>query len=233
MIKVTDLSFSISGKEILNNVNFSVDDNTSLIISGPSGAGKTKLLEIISGFERSYTGKVSIGGSPLENLGDDLYDMISYVSNSWLENTLSEKVMSDLVFPLELKNLPEHVIKEKLDRIISVFNLEDLIDVPPMNLSGGEKQFVNICTMIIKEPKILMIDDQMTMIDRGKREIIFKEIIRSKKHTAVVISKDTNIYSEFDKILFLDKGSVYYFGDTVTFNKEHRSKLIDTGLIEK
>ena len=231
MVEANDLSLSLSEREILKNINFTLKENTSLVISGPSGSGKTKLLEIVAGLEDSYTGEIIINGRSTEELGDELHNILGYIGNFWLENNFSENIIYDLVFGLELQNMPTSEIKKKLDELIKDFSLEKLLKTEPNNLSGGEKQLVNICSTIIKEPKILLMDDPMTMIDTDKKKILFDKIIHSKKYTAVMITQDIEVFSDFDKILFLDKGEIYYFGDTTTFLKDHRKKLVESGMI--
>ncbi|NOR45779.1 MAG: ATP-binding cassette domain-containing protein [Candidatus Delongbacteria bacterium] len=233
MIKVNDISLSLSGRGILKNINFKLEENTSLVISGPSGSGKTKLLEIIAGLENSYIGEIFINNKSTAELGDELYNTLGFIGNFRLDNNFSENIIYDLVFGLEIQNTPNPEIKKKLDKLIKDFSLEKLLGTEPNNLSGGEKQLVNICSTIIKEPKVLLMDDAMTMIDTDKKKILFDKIIYSKKYTTVMITQDVDIFSDFDKILFLDKGEIYYFGDTKTFLKDHRKKLIESGLIAK
>ena len=231
MIKVKDLSLSLSGRDILKDINFTLEENSSLVLSGPSGSGKTKLLEIIAGFENSYHGEIFINGNSSMDLGSKLYDILGYASNFSLENNFSESIVYDLVFGLEIQNMPNPEMKNRLDKLIKDFNLEKLLATEPRNLSGGEKQLVNICSTIIKEPKVLLMDDPMTMIDNDKKKILFDKIIHSKKYTIAMITQDVDTFSDFDKILFLDKGEIYYFGDTATFLKDHHKKLIESGMI--
>ena len=231
MIKIKNLSLSLSGRDILKNIDFTLEENTSLVISGPSGSGKTKFLETLAGMENSYTGEIIINGRPNVEYGDELYNILGYIGNFLLENNFSDNIIYDLVSELEIQNMPNPEITKKLEKLINNFGLEKLLETKPKNLSGGEKQLVNICSTIIKEPKILLMDDPMTMIDTDKKKILFDKIIYSKKYTAVMINQDVEVFSDFDKILFLDKGKVFYFGDTSTFLKDHRKKLIESGMV--
>ena len=231
MIKVSNLSLSLSERKILSNINFSIEKKSSLIISGPSGSGKTKLLEIIAGLEDSYTGEIFVNGISTAELGDELYNILGYIGNFLLENNFSENIIYDLVFGLEIRNIPNLEIKKRLDNLIKDYGLENLLGTELENLSGGEKQLVNICSTVIKKPKILLMDNPMTMIDVDKKNILFDKLIRSKKYTVLMNSNDIDTFRNFDKILFLDKGEIYYFGDTITFLKDHRKKLIESGMI--
>ena len=231
MIEVNDLSLSLSGREILKNINFTLEENTSLVISGQSGSGKTKLLETIAGLEDSYVGEIFFNSKSIAEFGDKMYSILGYIGNFGLENNFSDNIIYDLVFGLELQNMSNPEIKKKLDKLINDFNLEKLLETKPKNLSGGEKQLVHICSTIIKEPKILLMDDPMTMIDTNKKKILFDKIIHSKKYTTIMITQDIDIFSNFDKTLFLEKGKIYYFGDTSTFLKDHRQKLVKSGMV--
>ncbi|MDA3886510.1 MAG: energy-coupling factor ABC transporter ATP-binding protein [Candidatus Delongbacteria bacterium] len=233
MIKINNLSLSLSGRDILKNINFNLDENKSLVISGTSGSGKTKLLETIAGFEKSYNGEIVINGKPIIEFGNELYNTLGYIGNFRVENNFSENIIYDLVFGLELQNVSNSEIKKKLDNLIKDFRLDKLLKTESKNLSGGEKQLVNICSTIIKEPKILLMDDSMTMIDGDKKKILLDKLIRSKKHTVVMITQEVDVFSDFDKILFLDKGEIYYFGDTSSFMNNHQMKLIENGIIAK
>ena len=73
MIKVKNLSLSLSGRDILKNITFTLEENASLVISGPSGSGKTKLLETIAGLENSYHGEIFIDGKLSTEQGNKLY----------------------------------------------------------------------------------------------------------------------------------------------------------------
>lgn len=225
MIKVNNLSLSLSGRDILRNINFEVEKNATLVISGPNGSGKSKLLEILAGFENSFNGKVEIDGNSLDSYGSELYDFLGYLSNFGVVNNLSDSIISDLAFPLEMQNTPNEEIKKRLDIIIRDYNLEHLLETEPFNLSGGEKQLVNLCSVIIKNPKILILDNATTMIDKDKTNLLFEKLILSKKITMVMVSNDIRTYSDFDNILFLRNGEIQYFGDTSTFLKEHQNML--------
>ncbi|MDA3886746.1 MAG: energy-coupling factor ABC transporter ATP-binding protein [Candidatus Delongbacteria bacterium] len=233
MIKVNDLSLSLSGRDILKNICFTLEEDSSLVISGPSGSGKTKLLESLAGQEYSYTGSINIDGKSIEDHGDDLYDTLGYIGNFWLDNNFSENMIYDLVFGLEIQNIAPAEIKNRLDKLIEDYRLDKLLNTEPSNLSGGEKQLVNICSTIIKEPKVLLMDDSMTLIDKDVKKIIFDRVIKNKSCTSVFISKNIDDISNFDKILFLDKGELCYFGDTSIFIKSHRDKLVESGMAIK
>ena len=61
--------------------------------------------------------------------------------------------------------------------------------------------------------------------------MFFDKIIYSQKYTTLMITQDVETFSDFDKIIFLDNGKIYYFGDTATFLKDHQNKLIESGMV--
>ncbi len=132
-------------------------------ILGPSGSGKTTLLRIIAGLERPPLGTVYFDDTDLKEIDIDERDMGMVFQNYSLYP--NQTVYKNIAFPLEVKHVPREEIEKEVDKIAVLLGLKDKLEKLPEDLSGGEKQRVAIARAMVKNPKVLLLDEPFSNLD--------------------------------------------------------------------
>lgn len=161
-------------------------------ILGPSGSGKTTLLRIIAGLERPPLGTVYFDDTDLNEIDIDERDVGMVFQNYSLYP--NQTVYKNIAFPLEVKHVPREEIEKEVDKISSLLGLKDKLEKLPEDLSGGEKQRVAIARAMVKNPKVLLLDEPFSNLDP-----IMKRKLRNQLRKAHENYDTTFIYVTHDQ----------------------------------
>lgn len=209
-VEVKNLSFSYGGKEILKDLNMKIKSNKITAIVGESGCGKSTLAKLVGGFERNYD-------------GDILYNGLSEISN----DSLNENIMlvdnnpyffkESLRYNLKManKNADDDKLIEVLEEVglysyfKNIGGLDSILESAGNNLSGGQKQRLAIGRALLKEPKILILDESISNIDKESEDLILNLIQKLKeKMTIILITHRLNTVLQADYIYYLDNKKI-------------------------
>ena len=193
MLKVANLKKSFGGRQILDDVNFTVEDGNILTIVGPSGAGKTTLLRCITGLEAADSGTFTIDGkefNPQDLTSADnvmgvvfqdfnLFPHLSVLENLTLAPTLVLKQERDTA-------------EKKARELLEQLGLKGKEQLYPYQLSGGQKQRVAIARALAMQPKILCYDEPTSALDPNLRDEVANLILSLKAQgvTQLVVTHD-------------------------------------------
>lgn len=195
----------------LDGVNFSVEQGELCIVVGPSGAGKTTVLNILGGIDDCDDGKVRVGGELINEFNKKrlalyrrydvgfVFQFYNLVSNlTALENVeLASQISSKALNP-----------KKVLERM----GLQDRINNFPAQLSGGEQQRVSIARALAKNPKLLLCDEPTGALDytTGKQILkLLQETSRETGMTVVIITHNTALTPMADRVITMRNGKVH------------------------
>ncbi|WP_127717658.1 ABC transporter ATP-binding protein [Halobacteriovorax sp. HLS] len=211
VLKVKDLSFSYaeSEGELINKLNLSLLPGERFGITGAIGTGKTTLLNLLSGIERNYTGKIFFHGRDFNSYEhNELRNYISIVQqrpflfadtikkNICMDNDLSDE---DIWYYLELAGLDEDVknFENKLDTALGEWGI---------NLSGGQKQRLTLARALARNPKVLFLDDCLSAVDTVTEEKILQNLDRELSSTTLVwVAHRKSTLKYCSKFLHLDR----------------------------
>ena len=209
MLISENISFSIDGQKLFSNINFKIKTGKDLLITGPSGIGKTTLLSILSGLQKPTHGNVLYNDINLYNLAENKIDEFRgkqlgiIFQNFNLINTFTIKQNLQLVNTALNKKDNNHIY-ELLQRV----GLADKSHIKVSNLSIGEKQRVAVARAFIGKPKWIFCDEPTSSLDDKNTAIIInliKEESLRCKASLVLITHDKRIQKilKFDQILKL------------------------------
>jgi len=209
MLISENISFSIDGQKLFSNINFKIETGKDLLITGPSGIGKTTLLSILSGLQKPTYGNVLYNDINLYNLAENKIDEFRgkqlgiIFQNFNLINTFTIKQNLQLVNTALNKKDNNHIY-ELLQRV----GLADKSHIKVSNLSIGEKQRVAVARAFIGKPKWIFCDEPTSSLDDKNTAIIInliKEESLRYKASLVLITHDKRIQKilKFDQILKL------------------------------
>ena len=198
---------------IIKKLNFSVNKGNIISFIGESGSGKTTLLKCISGLEKINSGSILLNGRVLNN--DEIFvkpqeRKIGFIFQDYPlfpHLNLKENILFNLIDSL----------KSKIDYILSLTNLEKLINRYPHELSGGEQQRACIARALIREPELLLMDEPFSNLDSQIKESIKEEIfkiIKKTNTTTILVTHDIkDCLNISDKILIFKAGVLQQYDD--------------------
>jgi len=210
MINLCNISKKL-GDFKLNNINLRIENNEYFVVLGPTGTGKTVLLELISGMYKPDEGEIWINGINMtssypeeRNLGFVYQDYMLFPHLDVQEN---------ITFALKLKKMAPEKIAEKLEQIVTLLNIKPLLKRYPSTLSGGEQQRTAIARALATEPQILLLDEPLSALDPSSKELFQQELKRIHQQTKITT---IHITHDFNEALFLaDRMGVMHNGEIV------------------
>lgn len=212
----------------LHDINFSLEQGNLLLVCGTSGSGKSTLLRLLKP-EISPNGRLDGG---IIYAGKSLNDLpktasaaeIGYVFQDPNAAYVTEKVYSELAFLPQNLGLSPETIELRIAEICAFFGLESIIGSDICNLSGGQKQLVNLAAVMTAYPKLLILDEPTSQLDPISAERFCDMVLRIRREmgiTIIVSEHNTEHFFNFaDKILYLENGHQLAFDDPSLFVKK-------------
>jgi len=210
MLQISKISKSFGTVKALNNINLWIENGEFFSLLGPSGCGKTTLLRIISGFEQPDNGRITLNEKDITdikpynrptNLLFQSYALFPHLN-----------VIQNISYGLQREKISRIEIDKRVNSIIEKTSLDGLQNRKPNELSGGQKQRVALARCLVKEPKILLLDEPLSALDKSLKEkmkIELKKIQKDFKTTFIMVTHDQDEALVLaDKIAVMNDGEV-------------------------
>jgi ABC-type Fe3+/spermidine/putrescine transport system ATPase subunit len=227
MIKVEGLTIILKSFKLFN-INLEINQGDFHYLLGPTGSGKTLILESIIGLHKPRKGKIWIEGKQVQNFSPEKRE-ISYVPQD-LALFPHMKVKENILYGIRARNLPLKDYEPYINDLFSIMKLEGLLDRYPARLSGGEKKRVALLRGLASKPKLLLLDEPFTGLDPGiKFEIqqLLKAIHDSFRPTILCVTHDfEEAYSLADRITVFIDGKVEQVGTKEEIFLRPKSKKV-------
>ena len=218
IIQIRDLTFAYSAGDepVLSDINIDIGIGEFVIIMGSSGSGKTTLLKML---KRNmipagrYSGRVYIYGKEADKLTDrENAAGIGYVSQDPDNQIVTDKVWHELAFGLENLGMDNVTIRKKVAEMSEYFGITGWYDREVSKLSGGQKQILNLASVMVMQPGILLLDEPTANLD-PLAAIRFLDVVKRINQelgvTVVMVEHNLeHIYADADRIIAIDKGRV-------------------------
>ena len=218
IIQIRDLTFAYAagGEPVLSDINIDIGSGEFVIIMGSSGSGKTTLLKML---KRNmipagrYSGRVYIYGKEADKLTDrENAAGIGYVSQDPDNQIVTDKVWHELAFGLENLGMDNVTIRKKVAEMSEYFGITGWYDREVSKLSGGQKQILNLASVMVMQPGILLLDEPTANLD-PLAAIRFLDVVKRINQelgvTVVMVEHNLeHIYADADRIIAIDKGRV-------------------------
>jgi len=202
----------------LNDINLKIKDNKFILLCGATGSGKTSLIRCMNGlipqfYPGFYKGSVEVlGKDTVETLISDLSRDIGMVFQNPENQLIAMTVEHEIAFGLENLGVPREEMKKKIEESIKLTEIEHLLEKAPFELSGGEQQRVAIASVLVLEPKVLILDEPTALLDPYMAEKILNLLkkIQTEKEITILISEHRLdlILPLVDELILINEGSI-------------------------
>lgn len=198
----------------LDGVDLSVRAGEFVTLLGPSGSGKTTLLMSIAGFTRPDEGGIVVDGRDVTHVDPEDRDFGVVFQGYALFPHLS--VAENIAFPLRVRKWDKPRIASKVEEMLALVGLAQYADRKPRQLSGGQQQRVAIARALSFGPRILLLDEPLSALDRNLREAMQRELKRLHQETGVtfifVTHDQEEAYAMSDRIAVFHNGRIVQTG---------------------
>jgi molybdate transport system ATP-binding protein len=202
------------GEFILKDVDLDVSDGEYFILLGPTGAGKTVLLEALAGLYPLMKGTISVGGKEVTRLAPEKRGVSIVYQDQMLFPHLS--VEKNIAFGLRAAKCPKPEIKQKIDDVAELLKITHLLKRIPTTLSGGERQKVALARALVTKPTVLLLDEPLSALDPQTREAMQQQLAEIHRRLDVTIIHVTHDFEEAvalgDRVAVMNEGQIAQVG---------------------
>ena len=213
-IRLDGVTKRFGAKAAVDDVSFDVDQAEFFSILGPSGSGKSTTLMMLAGFESPSFGDIRVGGQSVVGLPPQKRQLGMMFQSYAVFPHMS--VYQNIAFPLEVRGHPTAEIRREVGRVLEIVRLPGYEARSPRNLSGGELQRVALARAIVFGPKVLLMDEPLSALDKELRnhmQLELKRIQRELGVTVVYVTHDQGeALSMSDKLAVMNHGRLEQVG---------------------
>lgn len=227
VVNIRNVSVSYGDQPILNSVSLTMESGSFVAVLGPSGCGKTTLLRVVAGFAE-YEGNVEIDGKNYDsipphrrNIGIVFQDYALFPHKSVADN---------IAFGLRLRKTSPAATDRKVTELLELLQLRAFRDRYPSQLSGGQKQRVAIARALAVDPKVLLLDEPLSALDKKLREEMQVELRQLQQRVGITTMFVTHDQEEAlalaDKVVVMNKGNIGQIGTPSEVYSRPRSRFV-------
>jgi len=227
MIAIKNLKVDL-GDFLLRDINLDIDSGEYFIVLGPTGAGKTVLLEAMAGLYPVLAGEVWIDGREITRLNPEKRGIGIVYQDQVLFPHLT--VEENIAFGLKSRKCPKREVKAKVDTMAEIMGISHLLGRNSATLSGGEKQKVALARALVTEPRALLLDEPLSALDPESKEKMQRELREIHRRIKVTIIHVTHDFEEAvilgHRVAVLNDGSIVQVGTIEEFLRHPSSEFV-------
>ena len=212
--KKTNLQITDEGVVAVQEFNLEIADKEFIVLVGPSGCGKSTTLRMIAGLEEISGGELYIGDRLVNDVAPKDRDIAMVFQNYALYPHMT--VYDNMAFALKLRHTPKDEIDKKVKEAAEILDITQYLGRKPKALSGGQRQRVAIGRAIVREPKVLLMDEPLSNLDAKLRNQMRAEIIKLRERintTFIYVTHDqTEAMTLGDRIVIMKDGFIQQIG---------------------
>ncbi len=236
---MSTVSFEHIGKaygevKVIKDFSLKIEDGHFVSFLGPSGCGKTTCLRMVAGLEVPTSGKLSIG----ENLVNDPLNSLLIAPEKRHVGMVFQSyavwphmnVFENVAYPLRVSKVSNSEVKDRVNAILKVVELEGLEARMPNMLSGGQQQRVALARGLVSRPKVLLLDEPLSNLDAKLREKMRVDIRRIQQEfgiTCIYVTHDqVEAFTMSDRIVVLNKGEIIQMGSPLEIRSRPATEFV-------
>lgn len=212
--KKSNLMVTEEGVLAVQDFNLDIKDREFIVLVGPSGCGKSTTLRMVAGLEEISGGELLIDGKRMNDVAPKGRDIAMVFQSYALYPHMT--VRENMEFPLKLRKMPKDEMNKRVDEVAQILDITQYLDRKPKALSGGQRQRVAIGRAIVREPKVLLMDEPLSNLDAKLRNQMRAELIKLRQRidtTFIYVTHDqTEAMTLGDRIVIMKDGIVQQVG---------------------
>lgn len=210
VVRLSNISKSFDGKQIISQFNLDVNHGEFLTILGPSGCGKTTVLRMIAGFEEADAGEIMLEGDAVTHIPSEHRPINTVFQSYALFPHMT--VFDNVAFGLRMQKVPSAEIEPRVLESLRMVRLEEMAYRKPHQLSGGQQQRIAIARAVVNKPKLLLLDESLSALDyklRKQMQTELKQLQRKLGITFIYVTHDQEeALSMSDRIIVMREGVI-------------------------
>lgn len=223
-----NVSKAFGDLQAVDNVSFEIESGQFFSILGPSGCGKTTLLRLVAGFEKPDSGKIYIDGQDITDLAPNSRPVNTVFQHYALFPNLS--VWDNIAFGLRIAKRSESEIKNEVQKMLKLIQLEHCAHKKTDQISGGQKQRVAIARALINKPRLLLLDEPLAALDLKLRQKMLLELDLIHDEVGItflfITHDQTEAMAVSDRIAVLHHGKVEQIGTPMELYESPKSSFV-------
>jgi thiamine transport system ATP-binding protein len=213
-LSIEDLTVRFGATTAVDEVSLTVDSGSVMAVLGPSGCGKSTLLRAVAGLEEITSGSISFDGRDLD--GVPTYKRgfaLMFQDGQLFEH---QSVGRNVGYPLRLRRHPKAAVASRVGELLELVGLAGYADRAPATLSGGERQRVALARALAVRPRLLLLDEPLSALDRALRERLageLRDILVAEGTTALLVTHDHDeAFAVADRMALMRAGALVQTG---------------------
>jgi putative spermidine/putrescine transport system ATP-binding protein len=227
-VQIAEITKSYGGVKAIDRASLSVRAGEFVTLLGPSGSGKTTLLMMIAGFSRPDAGSIRVGGQEIVRLPPHRRNIGMVFQNYALFPHMT--VGENIAYPLRVRRASRDDIGKRVNNVLELMRLPGCADRRVDQLSGGQRQRVALARAIVFEPRILLMDEPLSALDKQLRERMQIELRRlhdTLGMTTIAVTHDQReALTMSDRIAILDHGKLVQFASPVDLYERPSTRFV-------
>ncbi len=227
MIKIKDLNVKL-GDFLLKDTTFDVEDGEYFVLLGPTGSGKTVLLESIAGLNPIRSGQIIINSRDVTRLNLEKRNIGFAFQDYALYRHLS--VRDNISFGLQWRRKRRQEVEDAIDRVVELLNITHLLKRRPWSLSGGESQKIALARALAIKPDLLLLDEPLSAVDPEQKEDTGRELKETHSRLRLTTIHVTHDFEEAitlgDRIAVIGEGRIAQIGTPEQIFRHPNSEFV-------
>ena len=227
-VRKHNLQITDKGVIAVQSLNLHIQDGEFIVLVGPSGCGKSTTLRMVAGLEEISEGELYIDGKIVNSIEPKDRDIAMVFQSYALYPHMT--VYQNMAYSLKIKHTPKEEIDRKVREAAEILNITEYLERKPRNLSGGQRQRVAIGRAIVRNPKVLLMDEPLSNLDAKLRNQMRAEIIKLRdriKTTFIYVTHDqVEAMTLGDRIVVMKDGFVQQIGTPQEVFDHPRNKFV-------
>ena len=228
LIHLEHVSKTYDGHKVLDGLDLTISENEFVTLLGPSGCGKTTTLRLIAGFETPDEGRILFDGADITQLPPNRRQVNTVFQNYSLFSHMD--VAENIAFGPKIHGKSRDYIRDKIRYALKLVNLDGYEHANIVDLSGGQQQRVAIARAVVNEPRVLLLDEPLSALDRKLRRSMQLELIKIKEElgiTFVFVTHDQEeALSMSDTVVVMNQGYIQQMGSPEQIYNEPENAFV-------
>ncbi|MBR5311505.1 MAG: ABC transporter ATP-binding protein [Clostridia bacterium] len=228
IVELKNITVRFDGETILDDLSLSIGDGEFVTLLGSSGCGKTTTLRLIAGFLEPDEGEVFFDSKNMNGVPAYKREVNTIFQRYALFPNYN--VFENIAYGLRVRHVPEAEIKERVQEMLTLVNLEGFGKRPITKLSGGQQQRVAIARALILKPKVLLLDEPLAALDLKLRKDMQQELKNIQKAlgiTFVFVTHDQEeALSMSDTVVVMNEGKIQQIGSPIDIYNEPENAFV-------